>query len=149
MAGACEPDPFEDFLHGYLGPSEPEPEPAPAPERHAGEGALEAPGDGPRPLEMTEARPRLPGIARQKAFIVESAAILDKGTKLAILSLVMLEVGVAAVVELHTPHASREEVDINLDVVAAASEDVLGHIYNIVRARREALSRPATAGNPG
>jgi len=84
----------------------------------------------------------LPSIGRQKSFIVEHAGILNRETKLAILSIVMMEIGPTVVMET----GGSREVDIDLDATASANEEVLGHIYNIVRARLETLSQPARAG---
>lgn len=54
----------------------------------------------------------------------------------------MMEVGKAAIIDTGT----LKEVDINLDYVAAENHEVLGHIYNIVRARRDILGQPARFG---
>jgi hypothetical protein len=80
----------------------------------------------------------VPSPARQKSFIIENAGILDSSTKRAIIAVVMLEVGETPFVE------TRDSLDIDLDFVASASEDVLRHVFNIVRARLEALGQPAT-----
>jgi len=80
-----------------------------------------------------------PSITRQKSFIVENATILNRETKLAILSVVMMEIGEEVVMETGTS----KEVDIDLDSVCSVNAEVLTHIYNIVLARREALNRPA------
>ena len=82
---------------------------------------------------------KAPGVSAQKTFIVENAGILNRETKLAILSIVMMEIGSSAVMEA----GGLKEVDIDLDAVAEANEEVLHHIYNIVQARREVLSQPA------
>ena len=50
----------------------------------------------------------------------------------------MMEVGPSVVME-----SSKDEVNINLDVLATLNEDVLTHIYNIMRARLEVLNQPA------
>jgi len=81
----------------------------------------------------------VPSISRQKTFIVENTSILNRETKVSILSLVMMEVGVAVVMESN----SKNEVNINLDALAMMNEDVLTHIYNIMRARLEVLNQPA------
>lgn len=80
----------------------------------------------------------VPSISRQKTFIVENTPILNRETKVSILSLVMMEVGPSVVME-----SSKDEVNINLDVLATLNEDVLTHIYNIMRARLEVLNQPA------
>jgi hypothetical protein len=82
---------------------------------------------------------RPPSMAQQKSFIVENAGILNRETRLAILAIVMMEVGPGVVKEV----GSAREVDIDLDAVAAANVEVLAHVYNIVLTRREALSQPA------
>lgn len=81
----------------------------------------------------------VPSISRQKTFIVENTSILNRETKVSILSLVMMEVGSAVVMESN----SKNEVNINLDALASLNEDVLTHIYNIMRARLEVLNQPA------
>jgi len=80
-----------------------------------------------------------PSISQQKAFIIENTMIMNKETELAILSIVMMEVGRLAVIEASVT----KKVDIDLDVVATVNPEVLTHIYNIVLTRREALSQPA------
>lgn len=80
-----------------------------------------------------------PSIGQQKAFIIENVSILNRETKLAILSIVMMEIGPSVVMEA----GGTKEVDIDLDAVALTNEEVLAHIYNIVQTRRVALSRPA------
>jgi hypothetical protein len=99
---------------------------------------MDRPGDirrrGPAPTE-----PRVPSLSQQKTFIVENTGILNHETKIAILSIVMMEIGPAVVMET----GGAKDVDINLDSVASINEEVINHIYNIVCARREALSHPA------
>jgi hypothetical protein len=51
----------------------------------------------------------------------------------------MMEIGSNVVMET----GGNKEVDIDLDAVTEANEEVLHHIYNIVLTRREALSQPA------
>jgi hypothetical protein len=51
---------------------------------------------------------------------------------------VFREIGSSAILDT----GAAFEVDINLDVVANKSEDILGQIYNKVCARFEYLSRP-------
>ena len=81
---------------------------------------------------------RAPSTGQQKTFIVENAVILNRETKLAILAIVMMEIGPAAIMET----GGTKEVDVDLDAV---NEEVIAHIYNIVLTRREALSQPAGA----
>ena len=78
-------------------------------------------------------------IGQQKSYIIENATILNRETKLAILSIVMMEIGPTVIMEA----GGSREVDIDLDAVAESNEEVLAHIYNIVQTRRAALSRPA------
>jgi hypothetical protein len=92
-----------------------------------------------------EPAPRAPSVGQQKTFIVENASILNRETKLAILSIVMMEIGPSVVMET----GGTKEVDIDLDAVTEANEEVLYHIYNIVQTRREALSQPAGAQSSG
>ena len=80
----------------------------------------------------------LPSTNRQKAFIVENSSILNRETKLAILSIVMMEIGPSVIME-----TGGNEININLDAIAAINSEVLAHIYNIVRARLETLNQPA------
>ena len=93
---------------------------------------------------MTAAAPlvpavRLPSISQQKTFIVDNASILNRETRLAILTLVMMEVGPSVVMGAN----GASGVDIDLDSVATANAEVISHIYNIMFMRREALSQPA------
>lgn len=90
-------------------------------------------------MSTEPAPPRIPSTGQQKTFIIENADILNRETKLAILSITMMEIGASVLMET----GGAKEVDIDLDAVAMANEDVLRHIYNIVATRREALSRPA------
>jgi hypothetical protein len=87
----------------------------------------------------------LPSIGRQKTFIVENASILDRGTKIAILSIVMMELGDIVTSKKVVAETKRVggEVDINLDVAAEVNPEIVTHIYNIVRARRDTLNQPA------
>ena len=82
---------------------------------------------------------RTPSTSQQKTFIVENANILNRETKLAILAIVMMEIGPSVVMET----GGSKEVDIDLDAVTAANEEVIAHIYNIVLARRKSLGQPA------
>lgn len=83
-------------------------------------------------------------IGQQKSFIIENASILNRETKLAILSIVMMEIGSSVVKET----GGARDVDVDLDAIAATNEEVLAHIFNIVQTRREALSRPAGTARP-
>lgn len=83
-------------------------------------------------------QPALPSISKQKSFIIENAGILNRETKLAILRIVMQEIGDDAVME----NSGSKEVDINLDACATSNEDVVHHIYNMVKARLDTLNQP-------
>jgi hypothetical protein len=93
-------------------------------------------GRGPQPAGEP---PRAPSISQQKMFIIDNAGILNHETKIAILSIVMMEIGPGVIMET----GGSKEVDIDLDAVMAVNEEVVRHIYNIVLTRREALSQPA------
>ena len=97
---------------------------------------------GPGGASPGGASPGLPSVNRQKEFIVENAGILNRETRLAILNVVMMEIGPDVVMETN----GAREVDIDLDAATAANEEVLGHIYNIVRGRLETLNQPARPG---
>lgn len=86
---------------------------------------------------------RLPGMAQQKRFIAENASILNRDTQLAILSIVMMEIGPAVTTEAGS--GATKELDLDLDAIAAANPEALTHIYNIVLARRATLSQPVGA----
>lgn len=78
-------------------------------------------------------------VLRKKKFIVENANILNREIKLIILSLVMMELDNSVIMETNT----KKEVDINLDVLEKKNIEVLNHIYNIVKKRRDILNQPA------
>lgn len=80
----------------------------------------------------------MPGLDRQKAFIVENAFLLNLETKKSILRIVMMEVGDSVLIDV-----GRREVDVDLDGLASLNPEVLGHIYNIIRARLALLNQPA------
>lgn len=86
--------------------------------------------------------PQVPSVSRQKSFVIDNAAVLDLNTKKSILALVMMEIGPTVVTE----SGAAKAVNIDLDAVAAENEDVLLNVYNMVRARLEALNTPARAG---
>ena len=77
---------------------------------------------------------------QMKVFICENANILNRETKLSILSIVMMEVGPKVVME---KTGASPEINIDLDAVERSNDEVIPHIYNIVLARREALNQPA------
>ena len=97
-----------------------------------------APPSTPTP-PSTPPTPPKPSTSRQIAFIVENASLLDMHTKKMILGVVMMEVGSSAVLELKTAR----EVDIDLDAIVRSNPEVITHIYNIVKTRREAMNQPA------
>ena len=80
-----------------------------------------------------------PCIAKQKKDIIGSAGILNRETKLAILNLVMMEIGPEAIMN----SGGSNSVDINLDTIEILNKDIICHIYNIIKARIAALSVPA------
>ena len=94
---------------------------------------------------MAAPPPSRPGIAQQKRFIAENAIVLNRSAQLAILSIVMMEIGPAVATELST--GGTKELDLDLDEIARVNPDVLAHIYNIVSTRRTELSQPAGAAS--
>lgn len=81
----------------------------------------------------------------KKTFIVENAGLLNAEVQRSILRLVIMEVGTViqeAGTNVVFEAGGARGVDVNLDAVAAANPDVLTHIYNIVRTRREVLCTP-------
>lgn len=108
---------------------------------------LESPQATVRP-QSKNSKSELPSIQRQKTFIVEHSSMLNKETKIAILSIVMMEVGEAAVMQKQRAKGvEADEIDIDLDICSDAEHgkgaDVIAQIYNIVRARIESLNKPA------
>jgi hypothetical protein len=109
-----------------------------------------------RPAQLTQAagpadteapRSTMPSTGRQKTFIVENSKFLNRESARAIMSIVMMEVGASVVAETRRGH--EVELDVDLDAVADVNEEVIGHIYNIVRARLATLSHPACAARGG
>lgn len=91
----------------------------------------------------------LPSLEAMKREIVRNADDLGLETKVAIIRLVVMEVGHerdgrTVVAAGGSPAAP--ETNINLDAVAEFEPDVIAQIYSIVCARMAALSRPAGAG---
>ena len=88
----------------------------------------------------------VPSFESQKTYIVDNASILDKETRKSILCLVMREIGqtverdgetrnvVLVNKETNSPSINLEEID---------NEEVILHVYNIVKHRRTVLSEPA------
>lgn len=85
------------------------------------------------------AHTEMPSINRQKTFIIDNGIILNRDTKLTILNIVMMEIGDSVIVETT---GANKGVDINLDAIIQINPDVLTHIYHIVSARLQALSKP-------
>lgn len=90
----------------------------------------------------------LPSFSQQKSFIIDNVAVLNKETKVAILSIVMMEIGAVSTSEAGDAHpvvfeSGPRDLDIDLDTVGSVNPEVIAHIYNIVYARRKALSQPA------
>lgn len=77
-------------------------------------------------------------VERKKRFIVENSGILNRDTKITILSLIMMEIGQSVIME-----TNKKEVNINLDLLEEKNLEVLNHIYNIVKKRLDTLSKPA------
>jgi hypothetical protein len=79
---------------------------------------------------------------RKKKFIIENSNILNSTLKKDILSIIMMEIGSAVIMETN----NIEEVDIDLDLVEQKNMEVLNHIYNIVKKRLDTLNQPAKNG---
>lgn len=82
----------------------------------------------------------------QKTFIIENSAILNRETKIAILSVVMMEVGPSAVMQrLGAKDVEINEVDIDLDICSKHKDgaDIIQQIFNIVNGRLNILKQPA------
>lgn len=86
-----------------------------------------------------------PSISRQKSFSVENSDILNYKTKTIILSLVMMEIGKNTTINNKSYPVILEnqkgEVSINLDNIN--NNDIILHIYNIIRNHRLSLTEPA------
>jgi hypothetical protein len=77
-------------------------------------------------------------LERKKRFIVENANILNRDSKITILSLIMMEIGPSVIME-----TNKKELNINLDLLEDKNLEVLNHIYNIVKKRLDTLNQPA------
>jgi hypothetical protein len=106
--------------------------------------------EDPEVADEGPAREPPPSAARQKTFVVENGAILDRDTKKAILRLVMMEVGkTVATAEgegvrpVILENRTTGEVSVHLDNID--NLDVILHIYNIVSNRRASLNKPANS----
>ena len=89
-----------------------------------------------------------PSLSRQKSYIIENESILDHNTKIAILGIVIMEVGPTTMANdekishpIILENQTTKEVSINLDNID--NVEVIRHIYNIVSNRRALLSEPA------
>jgi ABC-type enterochelin transport system substrate-binding protein len=76
---------------------------------------------------------------QQITFIIKNVDILDYKTKMNILSIVMMDIGMSVVTEIK----GTKGTDINLDLILEKNPDIITHIYNIILARRESLNQPA------
>ena len=76
-------------------------------------------------------------VDRKKTFIVENTGILNRDTKLTILSIIMMEIGQSVIME-----TNKKEININLDLLEIKNIEVLNHIYNIVKKRLDILNQP-------
>lgn len=76
-------------------------------------------------------------VERKKTFIVENTGILNRDTKLTILSIIMMEIGQSVIME-----TNKKEININLDLLETKNIEVLNHIYNIVKKRLDILNQP-------
>ena len=82
----------------------------------------------------------LPSLAQQKTYIIEQCRLLDRGAKLAILSLVMTEIADSESPSSSTATEGRDGVYINLDSIS--NTDLVANIYNIVHAHHMSLNSP-------
>ena len=85
---------------------------------------------------------KLPNLNRQKTFIIENSNILNREIKIAILSIIMMEIGSSVIMDSVKSKESKG-LNINLDAIAEINPDILNHIYNIVKTRIDTLNQPA------
>ena len=78
---------------------------------------------------------------RQKTFIIENSNILNKEIKIAILSIIMMEIGPSVIMD--SIQKESKGLNINLDAIGEINPDILNHIYNIVKTRIDTLNQPA------
>lgn len=83
-----------------------------------------------------------PSLQRQKTFIIENSGNLSREIKMAILNIIMIEVGT----DVAKDATSTKAIIIDLDAVGAANEEVITNIYNLVRGHRERLNQPSNCG---
>jgi hypothetical protein len=87
---------------------------------------------------------QMPSLQHQKTFIVNNSSNLSKDIKMAILSIIMMEVGAHVATDVG---AVAKEVNIDLDEVERCNEEVITHIYNIICAHREQLNQPSSVSS--
>ena len=80
-----------------------------------------------------------PNLNRQKTFIIENSNILNREIKIAILSIIMMEIGPSVIMD----SVRSKGLNINLDAIGEINPDILNHIYNIVKTRIDTLNQPA------
>lgn len=93
------------------------------------------------------AAPPQPSVNRMKTFILETAGILDRKTKLTILALVKMEFDPDTLGIATDSSGPTKCVNINLDLIAETNLEVLRQIYNLVCAYRTFLNQPASASD--
>ena len=90
---------------------------------------------------------KIPNLNRQKTFIIENSNILNREIKIAILSIIMMEIGPSVIMDSVTTGVSKSKdskgININLDAIGELNPDILNHIYNIVKTRIDTLNQPA------
>jgi hypothetical protein len=87
---------------------------------------------------------QMPSLQHQKTFIINNSSNLSKDIKMAILSIVMMEVGAHVATDVGV---AAKEVNIDLDEVERCNEEVITHIYNIICAHREQLNQPSSVSS--
>ena len=80
---------------------------------------------------------------KQKIFIIENSNILNKEIKIAILSIIMMEIGPSVIMENTKSSETTKGININLDSIGDINPEILNHIYNIVKTRIDTLNQPA------
>ena len=79
-------------------------------------------------------------INQKKKFIVDQAYLLDFNSKKSILSIILMEFGISAIIELKC----KKELHIDLTDIANKSPSTICYIYNIVKTRHHILNLPAS-----
>ena len=85
---------------------------------------------------------KMPNLNSQKTFIIENSNILNREIKIAILSIIMMEIGPSVIMDSVKSKESKG-ININLDAIGELNPDILIHIYNIVKTRIDTLNQPA------